>query len=176
MTGLWVRGLGAASPRTRFSEKLGRVSAWLKPSPDTRQKANAGPSTPSASLRSLRMTWLWEGGFGRGFAAYLIFGKIGSGFVGLKPHAPSVRSHGWPCEFVAIHGQVRAWTPARQPVSHPSKLKASLPGTRVWRPTLQRTAGRSRSALWVRVWARLCRGFCFLKNGWAGFGLAKAKP
>jgi hypothetical protein len=42
-------GLGAASPRTLFSKKRVRVSAWLKPSPDTRPearaKATAGPST-----------------------------------------------------------------------------------------------------------------------------------
>jgi len=32
----------------------------------------------------------------RGFAAYLIFRKMGGGnFVGLKPHAPSVEWNGW---------------------------------------------------------------------------------
>ena len=33
-----------------------------------------------------------------------------------------------------IPASARAWTPPRQPVSHPSKPKTGLPGTPVWRP------------------------------------------
>src|SRR5208283_4911761 len=91
-----------------FSKNEGRVAAWLKPSPDTKRKANAGPhSTSIASQSPLRAGFRlvparrgllrtasyfccsgWQrlggGGFERGCAAYFVF-RIGRpGFPGLR--------------------------------------------------------------------------------------------
>ena len=83
-----------------FSKNEGRVAGWLKPSPDTKRKANAGPhSTSIASQSPLRAGFRlvparrgllrtasyfccsgWQrlggGGFERGCAAYFVF-RIG---------------------------------------------------------------------------------------------------
>lgn len=37
---------------------------------------------------------------------------------------------------------VRAWTPAQQPVSHPNKPRAGLPGTPAGRPALREDGAR----------------------------------
>jgi hypothetical protein len=61
------------------SQKMGgRVAARLRPSPDTRRKTEAGPSTPLKNA-SLRMTRAGRG-FERGFAAHLISQKMGGRF------------------------------------------------------------------------------------------------
>ena len=88
----------------------------------------------------------------------------------------------WPCDLVIARGRTQAWTPARQPVSHPSEHESLVgdpglspqraqiarrgprsptpastnrsPGTPVWRPALGSSAIGEKCGLGVPVVGR----------------------
>ena len=165
------RGFGAASPRTLFSKKRVWVSAWLKPSPDTRpEEFRSGPeglslvrlfrglNAPAPSAIPGR--WAIAGaGIRRGFAAYFVLEKMGAGF-GMAEAQALLQGQGSACLESFRSGPeglslVRLFRGLKAPAP------SAIPGS------------------WAVVGARIHRGyaayFVFEKTG-PGFGLAEAKP